>query len=466
MKEKIHLFYTSDLHSSFDNWPKIVSFLKRGRRKYESQGEFTLTFDNGDHIDRVNSVTEATMGKANVRLLNKAAYDVITLGNNEGMTLGYNDLYHLYDKANFSVVCSNLKSLRGEGPDWLLPYKIFKTPSGINIGVFGLTARFNPYYNLLGWDALAIDQVIQNTLKTLRQEADVIVLLSHLGLNEDYAIAESYSSIDVIIGGHTHHLFREGEVVNHAVLTAVGKHGAFAGEVTINYDHSKKQVVSKEAYAVPMETFEADEATQAEINGLKSLAFNKMNKVIAHLDAPPEVNWFKETPLMQNWTDYLKAYTQADLAMLNSGLLVKPFENDIITYLDVHEVCPHPINPVVVEITGDALIEVIRQARTEQFKNIELKGFGFRGKILGEMVFSGINLPSEINQIDSNYVQQVYLDDGRRIERKEIYKVATGDLFTFGRMLTPIARAEKKRLILPEFIRALLIETIKKMESK
>ena len=63
MKEKINLFYTNDLHSYFQHWPQVVTFLKQRRLEAKRRGESSWTFDIGDHLDRVNPVTEATMGK-------------------------------------------------------------------------------------------------------------------------------------------------------------------------------------------------------------------------------------------------------------------------------------------------------------------------------------------------------------------------------------------------------------------
>src|SRR5699024_4967644 len=160
MQDNIHLYYTNDLHSHFEKWPKITAFLNKKKQEAARYEAYTLTVDIGDHMDRVNPISEATLGKANVTLLNEAEYDIVTLGNNEGITLGHDELYHLYDDASFDVVCANLKHTYGDRPPWLKNYQIRTTPNGTRIGLFGLTARFNPYYHLLGWDAKEIEKVV------------------------------------------------------------------------------------------------------------------------------------------------------------------------------------------------------------------------------------------------------------------------------------------------------------------
>src|SRR5690625_7766306 len=95
---------------------------------------------------------------------------------------------------------------------------------------------------------------------------------------------------------------------------------------------------------------------------------------------------------MQALTDTLKDWTDADVAMLNSGLLLESFAPGEITYQDIHRICPHPINPCVVEVNGDELLEVIRASFTKELMELELKGFGFLGVVIGRMVFSGLEI--------------------------------------------------------------------------
>src|SRR5690625_2165241 len=167
MDEHIHFYYTNDLHSYFKHWPQVVTFLKKKKQESAERNESAWTVDIGDHMDRVHPITEATMGKANVNLLNEAGYDFITIGNNEGITLAHEDLYHLYDNATFEVICSNLQCTLSKNPPWLLSSKVLTSKQGVKIGIIGLTARFNPYYHLLGWNVESVHKVIERELDAL-----------------------------------------------------------------------------------------------------------------------------------------------------------------------------------------------------------------------------------------------------------------------------------------------------------
>src|SRR5699024_1468282 len=100
MQENIHLYYTNDLHSHFENRPKLTAVVTKQKQEAGRYEGTTLSADIGVHMDRVNPMLEATLGKANVTRLKEAEYDRVTLGNNEGITLGHDVLYHLYDDAS------------------------------------------------------------------------------------------------------------------------------------------------------------------------------------------------------------------------------------------------------------------------------------------------------------------------------------------------------------------------------
>ena len=143
MREVIHIFHTNDLHSHFTYWKRSQSFIQIQRQILAEKGETSFLVDLGDHLDRSNLYTEATLGKGNIKMLNDADYDVVTIGNNEGITLSYDLLYQLYDDAKFEVVVANLYSQSEENPRWMKPYTILTTQYGTKIAVIAATAPFD-----------------------------------------------------------------------------------------------------------------------------------------------------------------------------------------------------------------------------------------------------------------------------------------------------------------------------------
>jgi 2',3'-cyclic-nucleotide 2'-phosphodiesterase (5'-nucleotidase family) len=463
MKEKLYFYYTNDLHSNFAQWPRVASFLKDAKANRIARNESFWLMDVGDHADRVHPITEATMGKANVQLMNDLGYDAVTIGNNEGITLAHDDLFHLYDDADFHVSCANLHSMNHIKPNWLQPTVTMESINGIKIGVIGLTAPFNDFYELLDWHISSSFHALDKYVDQLKQSVDIIILLSHLGLNEDQEIARRYRDIDVIIGGHTHHLLRTGEHINDTLLTAAGKHCYFVGEVILTWDHQEKRLSNKEAFTTEVSHIAKDLQTEQTLISLQEEAENLLGETIAHLKKTIKVKWFRHTVIMQQLTNTVKAWTNADCAMLNAGLLLDDLPAGNVTYRDIHRICPHPINPCVVTLNGNELLEVVRATITKDFMELKLKGFGFRGEVLGRMVFSGIEVETAFHKNGEEYVKSVtYCQEP--LDPLHTYRVATADTFTFGRLLPEIAKSVTKDFFLPEFLRDLLADTLKKAD--
>ena len=210
MKEVIHLLHTNDLHSHFENWPKIRRFVTEKMSQYEKKKEDYLLVDLGDFMDRYHPLTDATNGLANVEIMNQLPYDYVTIGNNEGITNSKFQLDRLYADGNFQVVLSNLLDKETMAiPSWAKPYQITQTKQGTKIAVIGLTAPIELSYHSFGWEILDSVTALNEWLPEIKKEADVIVLLSHLGLPDDKFLAKTYPEIDVIVESHTHHLFNE-----------------------------------------------------------------------------------------------------------------------------------------------------------------------------------------------------------------------------------------------------------------
>ncbi|RPF50341.1 bifunctional metallophosphatase/5'-nucleotidase [Aquisalibacillus elongatus] len=455
MRETLYFYFTSDLHSHFDNWPKIMNEINQNIKKHEHNQEFYMLLDNGDHMDRSHLITEATLGEGNIELLNHSGFDVATLGNNEGITLPEEKLYHLYDHAEFEVVCANVKPQQKTEPHWLKQYQIFETPSGIKIGVIGLTAPFQAFYEKLGWEASDPLAALEKWLPDLQKQSDVIIVLSHLGISKDELMAEEYD-VDVIIGGHTHHLFKQGQIINDTIITAVGKHGFYYGAVTVDVEIETRKRVGLDGYAVSVAEEEDHPETAKVLSQLNDEANDKLRKVITNLSEPYPVDWLNETSLMKAFVKTLKHWTKADCALLNSGVLLHGFNEGPVTRKDVHESCPHPMNPCTMKLTGRELIETVRMLEQEQFIHFELKGLGFRGKKIGKMVYE--NLSIEYHD-DTNYVETVYVN-GHPVQPNAAYVVATADTFSFPQLVPPISSVKEKQYYLPEFLRDLLEECL------
>src|SRR5699024_5743130 len=118
-----------------------------------------------------------------------------------------------------------------------------------------------------------------------------------------------------------------------------------------------------------------------------------------------------ETKLMKEFTVELRRWTGADCALLNAGLLLDELNEGPVSYGDIHRICPHPINPCVVHLSGQQLIDVIELSATKDMMELKLKGFGFRGEIIGKMIYANLAIEWIENEQGMHKVHNVSIGD-------------------------------------------------------
>ncbi|MFJ7738117.1 bifunctional metallophosphatase/5'-nucleotidase [Lysinibacillus sp. NPDC097287] len=445
MLEKIHIFHTNDLHSHFMYWPRMQSFVKKKRAEFAARGETSFLFDVGDHLDRSNIYTDATIGKGNVALLNEAQYDVVTLGNNEGITLSHKELYHLYDEANFDVVIANLQATNGNNPAWMKPYVILTTEHGTKIAVIAATAMFEAFYKELDWDIDEPRSAMIRLAHQLRKEAHIVVCLSHLGITEDELLAEECPEIDVIFGSHTHHILSNGKRVNGVLLTGGGKFGQFTGHLILEYDKDTCTLIGKTDNLIQNRDLPAIENEDMFLSSLEQEGERLLNVPVFTTPQAFNKEWFHYSQLSHLFAQAILEKSDADCALFNAGIFLDGLPKGTVTALDLHKIFPHPINLCTIELSVMELKEILLQSKNEEWPFIELKGLGFRGVIFGKMLLYGFSMNDD----------RQLLINGEIADATRTYKLVTLDLFTFG-YFYPSFKYAKKKYIMPDFLRNIM----------
>lgn len=411
MREELQVLHTNDLHSHLERWPKIRRFLTNQRRLAKRKGIETFTFDIGDALDRQNALTEATMGQANVDLMNEVHYDAVTIGNNEDLGMNHDALNRLYTHAQFPVLVANLTDAgSGQLPDWAFEKKILTTTAGTRVGVLGLTAPFILTLPLLGWLPKEVDAVLPQLLADLRKQVDVIILLSHLGLPMDRYLADRYSDIDLILGAHTHHLLPEGEWRSGTLLAAAGRYGEHLGKIHLTLvDH---QVLSAQATTIKTDDLPSLPDDQGEIDALEQRGHRLLaKKVFAKLEAPYERSLGASHRVIDLGVAALKWYTQTDLVMLSTGMFLTDLPAGEVTADELHTMLPHAVHPMRTTLTGADLKRLVQEVHKNQpyLANHRVHGMGFRGDTFGQVLFDGLREDAQ----GTLYVQDVPVEDRR-----------------------------------------------------
>lgn len=243
------ILHTNDTHSQIEphdtkERKNVGGVLRRNTYIEEIRSQKTplLLLDAGD-FSQGTPYFNFFKGYAEIELMNKMGYDVVTLGNHE-FDNGVEALGKRLIKARFKVVCANYTFNDKKLSRKVKPYVIVKK-RGLKIGIFGLTVDLqglvSPAINkdVKYHNAIETARVIVPELK--RKKCDLIICLSHLGITQesehnnvnDSTLAVAVGDIDIIVGGHTHYYMAQPKIINGVRILQLNNGGMYIGKLDI-----------------------------------------------------------------------------------------------------------------------------------------------------------------------------------------------------------------------------------------
>ena len=174
--------------------------------------------------------------------MNRLGYDAMALGSGD-FVIGWDMLQKRMAEAAFpmlsaNVVLSETGALVGQ------PYIVRELTAEHKAAIIGLTdpdvvgfARA-----IAGPPLRVLDpaETLRRYVDELSPQADVIILLSHLGFGEDQNLARQFPEIDIIVGGKSGHLFNPPirPVPDGPIIAQAGSLGQNLGLVRLDFDVS------------------------------------------------------------------------------------------------------------------------------------------------------------------------------------------------------------------------------------
>lgn len=452
---KIHFFHTNDVHSHFEEYLQVATQLRRRRELALAAGETVFTLEIGDHADRKRMETEGTFGRTNAALIKQMEYDAWTFGNNEGLTLPKQSWPDLVNEAEVPVLVANLFDMETREPyAEFEPYLILER-DGVRIAVLGLTVAFSDFYKMFGVHAEHPRETFERLIPEIkRQGVDLIVLMSHLGLNSDRQIAAEIPEIDIIFGGHTHHVLREPERVGNTIICQAGCYGSHYGHLAVEWDFEAGKIVSYEGGAVARVESTAPDADLVHLLAhWQEHAAEELTQVVAELQQPLEHTLAGDSPLANVLTDGMRRLTGAPIAMINAGLISHGLIAGPVTRADMLTCFPGPSIPVVIEMTGAQILSVLHKGLDPAYVERVGKGYGFRGHFVGGIQVSGLKVQVTVQE-DESYEVGAELD-GQPLDPDAFYEVCAVDYLYFSPVYEEFKQGRSTRFELP-FLRELL----------
>lgn len=454
---RVHIIHTNDIHSHFEAMPRIHRVISDLSRNCRDRGEACWVMDIGDHMDRFAVETEGTGGLANRHVMEATGYDFMTLGNNELLTFSKAELDQLFRDAPFEVLAANVRDAAGETPEWLRTCS-FRETNGFRVAFTGVTIAFTEFYRLLGWEVVDPFPILAETVPRLRQQADAVVVLSHLGLRNDRHLAQAVPGVDVILGAHTHHLLEELEQVGDTWIAAAGKFGQYVGHLTLEWE-TRSRHLTVTGQVLPVGNTTTDPMMVGRIKEERRRAEIALSRPILHLEQDLRMDWYGESPLGNLLADGLMEWVGADCALVNAGQLLGNLETGPVTPGRIHEICPHPINPCAMTLSGAAIQQSLEESLLQDIQRTEIRGFGFRGRRLGILNMAGMEAVYDPVAAPFQRIREIRIA-GEILQSHRLYRVGTIDMFTFGIGYPAIQGGTDLRFYLPEMLRDVIAHTL------
>ena len=351
LAEQVTVLGINDMHAALDNMPRLATAVKQERAKAPD----ALLLSAGDNRTGNPFCDMAPHpGWPMVALMNRIGFNLSCLGNHSFDT-GMDDMRHLIDNAEFKVVCANAYA-DDKARIHTLPYRIFER-RGVTIGVLGLL-QLGPRgfpdtleEKTAGFTFRDPFEVAQE-YKWLRERCDVLILLTHLGFEDDVELARQCPWADAVIGGHTHTkvdgAFTEGGVF-------VTQANCRATHLTrISFDVQQGRVVSKHAELLPLDSYKPDAETAEMVQGFKDdPALNEQIAENTHELAERE-------EVVCLFADAVRDAAKADIAVVNRGTVrVDSLPAGPIRLCDAFRIDPFGNDTVLYTLTGAELRALI-----------------------------------------------------------------------------------------------------------
>jgi 2',3'-cyclic-nucleotide 2'-phosphodiesterase (5'-nucleotidase family) len=217
---RIAILHTNDLHGALSaaKVPCLAS----------ARAECDLFFDTGDSIKA---------GNLAIPLSPDPVWPIFAAQNITASSPGNRETHVLPSAvhakiagAQHPILCSNWREKAG---NIVFEDELIVECQGLRVGLFGVmvpmvTARMKTQ----GLSAYLWDQPIETAIRKvgeLRPRVNLLIALTHIGLPQDRRLAEACPSLDLILGGHSHNVLEQPEVVAGVPICQGGSHARFLG---------------------------------------------------------------------------------------------------------------------------------------------------------------------------------------------------------------------------------------------
>ncbi|MDO5688836.1 MAG: cell wall-binding repeat-containing protein [Tissierellia bacterium] len=431
---EFEILHTNDIHGNVVGDEDIEKGEKIGFAKYktfidqEKETKNVLVVDVGDLLHGTTFAT-ISRGESMVELANRLGVDAFTPGNHD-FNYGTDRLVELEGQVDFQILASNV--IKEGETDPIFENFTIKEIGGIKVGIFGIATpetktKSNPL-NTEGVNFIDPIKAAEDAVAALTGKVDVIVALSHLGLDKESEItsedlAVAVPEIDIIIDGHSHTQLDAGKKVGDTLIAQTGGHLKQIGKVNVKVEDGK---VTAEAALIPFAEAFALEPNKDIADYIASVEEDNkpyletiIGKTKTDLVGEREIVRTGESNLGQLLTIAMLMETDADVAITNGGGIRATIKAGDITRGDVLLAFPFTNYPVVIEATGQVIVDALNH------------GIDAYPEAAGKFPHvAGMNFEIE-KTAEGNRVKDLMIKD-QPVDLTKTYKLVTNDFMAVG----------------------------------
>ena len=360
------LLHSNDIHGRVEGLARMTTLIDTIRASAPTVP--VLYVDLGDVEESSTHISNITRGVAMHRLLNVAGCAAAAVGNGGLLRYGPQVLAEYAAHARYPLLLANLREHDGNPPLGTQPTTIIEV-EGLHIGLIGLTASMNNAYRIFGLNELDAATVVRECAGALRQDgADVIIVLSHLGLADDRLLAAVVQNdVQLILGAHTHDLLPEGERIGEVLIAQAGQYAEHLGWLDLRWDGERLAVEQVAVLPITL-ALAPSERVLAEVREIEAEAQPFLDAVIGNLAAPLDYAIDRECGVGNLLADALRTRMQADVGVVAAGqtfsgpLPAGPLRRGVLWAL-----CTSAANPGVATMSGAQLAALIERGLDSDF---------------------------------------------------------------------------------------------------
>ena len=463
------LLHTSDTHGRIEPQPDPTSdaqdkpliggyaaaktALDRIKLEAYLSGALPLYFDGGDTFQGT-PVVDQTKGSCMMDLMNKVHVAAATLGNHD-FDYGQKRLKETISMAHFPIVnCNVFETIKGS----LLPgvrSHILIPWRGRILGLTGIlspeTPRISIPENVLGIEFRDPKPILRKLIPELRSKgADYIVVLSHLGIEDDKRLASAVPEIDLILGAHSHTTMQAPEYggTKPIPIFHAGDGNRFIVRADIEVEKGKGTPSGFKTIPLYLKDFPED----PEIKAVVASYMVKINKLMKETIGVSRADLFRgvvggDSPEGSFIADAMREGTGSDFAFMNLGGVRNPIFKGNITVEDIFILQPFPNTVEVLCLSGIQIRRLVEETLSVLWnpitaadkdyvaQNFRLNADGLKREFIasfGYLIPSNLHVTYDPERPPMNRIVTLTTADGKELDPGKVYRVAFNSYISAG----------------------------------